>query len=87
MFNINFQITDTKIYKRVKTRNSNTATIDEENYFSSNGSGEYEDLQKNMLRFVTPLKKLLQYIYLTYPNISIGTLYIKRIHKNKCFFQ
>lgn len=45
------------VYKRVKTRNSNTAIIDEENYYSSNDGGQYGDLQKNVLRFVSPLKK------------------------------
>lgn len=48
----NFQITDTKIHKGVKKRNLNTAAIDEENYLNEDNDLEYEELQKNLLRFV-----------------------------------
>ncbi|XP_025406452.1 uncharacterized protein LOC112680523 [Sipha flava] len=44
-------ITDTRIHKGVKTRNLNTATVDETNYMNSNDKVVYDELEKNMLRF------------------------------------
>lgn len=46
------QITDTNVHKGVKTRNVTTAAIDEERYLHSRDTMHYEELQKNMLKFV-----------------------------------
>lgn len=43
----------------MKTRNSNTASVDEEDYLRTNDKVLHEELQRNTLRFVMfPYKKL-----------------------------